>query len=261
VMDDTMLRYDLQKNLEAQGATTMVFDATLQNCTKVLASTATAVICDGATAAVLHKLARSRAKRHKSLPQIWLTLNPEERRTCRSLLTKPTTGYLMKPVRRSTLLRQLTERDDAHVAVQTAKLRQLAQVARRTKKLRVLLVEDSPVNALLVKTILTKAGHDSRLVTTGQAALDVLAADRNFDVVLMDVEMPDMDGYATTRALRQSEAEWNLPPLRILALTANTGREAVSACLNAGMTGHLAKPFDRADLEEALETMTRAKAA
>jgi signal transduction histidine kinase/CheY-like chemotaxis protein len=261
VMDDTMMRYDLQKNLEAQGATTLVYEATEQNCVEVLASTATAVIVDATAAAVLHQLARNRAKRHKSLPQIWLTVNPEERRSLRAFLTKPTTGYLMKPIRRSTLVRQLTERDDAHVAVQTAKLRQLAQVARKTKKLRVLLVEDSAVNALLVKTILTKAGHDSRLVTSGQAALDMLAADRNFDVVLMDVEMPEMDGYATTRAIRSAEVEWNLPALRILALTANTGRDAIARCLAAGMTGHLAKPFERADLEEALATVTQAKAA
>jgi signal transduction histidine kinase/DNA-binding response OmpR family regulator len=261
VMDDTMLRYDLQKNLEAQGATTEVFDATPENCEQVLASTATAMICDAETAAGLHKLARSRAKRHKTLPQIWLTVNPEQRRSHRSLLSKPTTGYLMKPIRRSTLLRQLTERDDAHVAVQTAKLRQLAHVARRTKKLRVLVVEDSPVNALLVKTILTKAGHDSRLVTSGQAALDMLVADRNFDVVLMDVEMPDLDGYATTRAIRSAEAEWNLPRLRILALTANTGPDAIATCLAAGMTGHLAKPFEREDLEEALTAVTQSKAA
>lgn len=261
LMQDHMMRYDLQKNLEVQGASTAVLDGTEAGCAEALSGTATAVVSDAASAVILHRLARVRAKSHKSMPQIWLTLNPEERRTLRSLLAKPTTGYLMKPVRRSTLVRQLTERDEAHMFTQTTQLRHVAKTARKTKKLRVLLVEDTPVNALLVKTMMTKAGHETRLVTSGRAALDLLATDRNFDVVLMDVEMPDMNGYAVTRAIRANEAEWNLPSLRILALTASTGRDAVAACTAAGMNGHLAKPFERADLEEALAEITKLKAA
>lgn len=261
MMQDNMMRYDLQKSLEAQGATTSVTSSTEPNCAEVLAGPSTAVICDGASAVILHRMARARAKKRKPMPQIWLTVNPEERRSLRSLLTKPTTGYLMKPVRRSTLVQQLTARDEAHMKLQTAQLRQLSHSARKSKKLRVLLVEDSPVNALLVKTILTKAGHESKLVTTGQTALDLLSADRKFDVVLMDVEMPDMNGHKVARVLRAQEAEWNLPPLRILALTANTGRDAIAACLASGMNGHLAKPFERADLEEALVSLTTIKAA
>ena len=91
-------------------------------------------------AALLHRMARSRARQKKPVPQIWLTLNPEERRTLRSLLARPTTGYLMKPVRRSTLVRQLTERDSQHMADQTAQLRQFAKSVRKTRKLRLLLV-------------------------------------------------------------------------------------------------------------------------
>ncbi len=261
LMQDTMMRYDLQKSLESQGATTLDLVATEQVCSDVLAGPSTGVICDGASAVMLHRLARARAKKQKSMPQIWLTVNPEERRSLRSLLTKPATGYLMKPIRRSTLVRQLTERDEAHMALQTAQLRQLSHVAKRNKKLRVLLVEDSPVNALLVKTILTKAGHESKLATTGQAALDLLSADRRFDVVLMDLELPDMDGHTVARVIRADEAVKNLPALRILALTANTGRDVIAACESSGMDGHLAKPFERADLEEALVSITIPKAA
>jgi hypothetical protein len=261
LMQDSMMRYDLQKNLEAQGATTATETASEENCAALLASTATAVICDAQWAPLLHRLARTRAKRHKPLPQIWLTVNPEERRSLRSLLTKPTTGYLMKPVRRSTLVRQLTEHDSLYMAQQTAELRHITQTIRKTKKLRLLLVEDTAVNALLVKTMLNKAGHETRLATSGRAALDLLASDRNFDAVLMDVEMPDMNGHDTTRALRAQEKEWNLPPLSILALTANAQPEDVKACFASGMNGHVAKPFERADLEEALAKLTSSKAA
>lgn len=261
LMQDSMMRYDLQKNLEAQGSTTATEHATELTCSAVLASAATAVICDAASASLLHRLARARLKQKKPLPQIWLTVNPDERRSLRSLLAKPTTGYLMKPVRRSTLVRQLTERDSQHVAQQSAQLRQISRAVSKTKKLRLLLVEDTPVNALLAKTMLTKAGHETRLATSGRAALDLLAADRNFDVVLMDVEMPEMNGYETTRALRAAEKEWNLPPLRILALTANAQQDDIKACLASGMDGHVAKPFERTDLEEALLALTRKKAA
>jgi signal transduction histidine kinase/CheY-like chemotaxis protein len=261
LMQDSMMRYDLQKNLEAQGATTATETASEENCAALLASTATAVICDAQWAPLLHRLARTRAKRHKPLPQIWLTVNPEERRSLRSLLTKPTTGYLMKPVRRSTLVRQLTENDGLYLAQQSAELRHITQTIRKTKKLRLLLVEDTPVNALLVKTMLNKAGHETRLATSGRAALELLASDRNFDAVLMDVEMPDMNGHDTTKALRAQEKEWNLPPLSILALTANAQPEDVTACFASGMNGHVAKPFERADLEEALAKLTSSKAA
>ncbi len=260
-MPDTMMRYDLQKNLEGEGASTSVVEAGENELAEALSGSTTAIIADAHSAALLHRMARSRARQKKPVPQIWLTLNPEERRSLRSLLARPTTGYLMKPVRRSTLVRQLTERDSQHIADQTAQLRQIAKTVRKTRKLRLLLVEDTPVNALLAKTMLTKAGHATRLATSGKAALDILATDRKFDAVLMDIEMPDMNGHDATRTLRRIEAEKTLRPLPVLALTANARPEDVAACLASGMNGHLSKPFDRADLDEALANLIRAKAA
>jgi len=261
VMQDTMMRHDLKRSLEGQGAQVSTHDANEAAFAATLASASTAVICDAQSAPLLHRMARKRAKAKKSLPQIWLTVNPEERRTLRSLLVRPTTGYLMKPVRRSTLLKQLTERDGVHVAEQASQLRLISQTARKAKKMRLLLVEDTPVNALLAKTMLTKAGHETRLATTGRAALDLLADDRNFDAILMDVEMPDMNGFEATHASRKLERENGLKPLPILALTANARQDDITACFAAGMNGHLAKPFERADLDEALSKLSRSKAA
>jgi signal transduction histidine kinase/CheY-like chemotaxis protein len=260
-MLDSMMRYDLLSNIEAQGATTQCVSGTESALSAALASTATAIICDAATAPLLHRMARSRAKQKKAAPQIWVTLNPEERRALRNVLTKPVTGYLMKPVRRSTLVKQLTDRDDTTVANHIAQLRDIAQKPRKPKKLRLLLVEDTPVNALLAKTLLTKAGHETRLATSGRAALDILAKDRAFDAILMDIEMPEMNGHDTVKELRRLEALDNLPALRVLALTANSSAEDIAACKVSGMNGHVAKPFDRSDLEEALHKLTRAKAA
>jgi signal transduction histidine kinase/CheY-like chemotaxis protein len=255
-MQDSMMRFDLQKNLEAEGATTSVMDGA-----EALASSATAIICDAPSARQLHRDARKLLRAKKSAPQIWLTVNPEERRTLRNLMVKPTTGYLMKPIRRSSLLTQLTDRDVEIVSDQAARLRDLGRAANKSRKLRLLLVEDTPVNALLATALLEKAGHDVNLVTTGRAAIDMLDADRRFDIILMDVEMPEMNGFETTRHLRRQEKEQGLAPLPILALTASVGDDDVAACLAAGMNGHLAKPFDRAGLEDALSSLVRAKAA
>ena len=260
-MPDTMVRYDLQKNLEAQNATVSSYASTEQALTEALQSVATAIICDADTAPLLHRMAKARLKRKQTVPQIWLLLNPEERRSLRSLLAKPTTGYLMKPVRRSTLVRQLTERDTQHMAEQVSQLRHYVQGGKRLRKLRLLLVEDTPVNALLAKTMLTKAGHETRLATSGQAALDILSSDRAFDAILMDVEMPDMNGHEATRSIRLAEAAKNLKPLPILALTAHVGKEDMEACLTSGMNGHLTKPFERADLDDALASLLSPQAA
>jgi CheY-like chemotaxis protein len=260
-MPDTMMRYDLQKNLEGEGAGTSVVEVGETALAEALSGSATAIITDAKAAALLHRLARSRSRQKKPTPQIWLALNPEERRTLRKLLARPTTGYLMKPVRRSTLVRQLTERDSQHVADQAAHLHRIGQTVRKTRKLRLLLVEDTPVNALLAKTMLTKAGHEAHLATSGRAALAILAVDRKFDAVLMDIEMPDLNGHETTRALRRMEQEKSSGLMPVLALTANARQEDVAACLASGMNGHLSKPFDRADLDEALAHLIRMKAA
>jgi signal transduction histidine kinase/CheY-like chemotaxis protein len=261
VMQDSMMRHDLKRSLEEQGASTRTIASSEKSFAEALSGAATAVICDAQSAPLLHRMARKRSKTKKSLPQLWLTVNPEERRTMRSLLGRPTTGYLMKPVRRSTLLKQMTERDGVHVAEQATQLRLIGQSARKAKKMRLLLVEDTPVNALLAKTMLTKAGHETRLATTGRAALDILSKDRNFDAILMDIEMPEMNGFEATRILRSREIELGQVPLPILALTANARHDDIKACFAAGMNGHLAKPFERADLDEALSKLSLAKAA
>jgi signal transduction histidine kinase/CheY-like chemotaxis protein len=256
-MPDHMLRFDLQKNLEAQGASTAVLD----DASKLSARPATAIIADAQSAPSLQRALRRLARQKRPLPQLWLTVTPEERRGLRKLLHKPTTGYLMKPLRRSTLVRLLTGHDQSFVADQAAQLRAFTHLSRKSRKLRLLLVEDTPVNALLATTHMKKAGHEVRLATSGRAALDVLAADRAFDAVLMDVEMPEMNGFDATRALRRHEKTHALPRLPVLALTASVSSDDRTACLAAGMDGHLAKPFDRADLEEALQGLARAAAA
>ncbi len=109
---------------------------------------------------------------------------------------------------------------------------------------RILLVEDNPVNQLVAKGMLAKLGCQVQLATQGAEALELLEQDE-FDLVLMDCNMPVMDGYEASRRIRQS-GRW--PHLPIVALTANAMPEERERCRAAGMSDYLAKPFRREEL-------------
>jgi CheY-like chemotaxis protein len=114
---------------------------------------------------------------------------------------------------------------------------------------RILLVEDNPVNQLVAKGMLSKLGCEVVVSSHGGEALDVLAREA-FDLVLMDCNMPVMDGYEATRLIRQNPQWLDLP---IIALTANAMPEEREHCKSAGMSDYLAKPFHREELISLLD--------
>ena len=117
--------------------------------------------------------------------------------------------------------------------------------------LHVLLVEDSVANQRVATGLLRKAHHTVCVASDGRAAVAAYAAER-FDVVLMDLQMPDMDGYAATRAIRSLEQERNAGRTPIVALTARASRGSEAASLSAGFDGYLLKPYRSRDLMEAI---------
>ncbi|MBV7479971.1 response regulator [Pseudomonas sp. PDM31] len=120
---------------------------------------------------------------------------------------------------------------------------------------RVLLVEDNPVNQLVAKGMLGKLGCEVVTAAHGAEALDQLEL-RDFDLVLMDCNMPVMDGYEASRQIRHS-GRW--PQLPIVALTANAMSEERERCRAAGMSDYLAKPFRREELAALLDLWIPAK--
>jgi CheY-like chemotaxis protein len=162
-------------------------------------------------------------------------------------------AYLTKPVRQPLL----------HDAICTAlakkrvvRVKPPALVApyptrEATLPLSVLLAEDNLVNAHLATVLLRKAGHRVTLVTTGRLALEALEKER-YDVVLMDVQMPDMDGLAATAAIRLGETRTGRH-VPIIALTAHAMADDRRRCLDAGSDGYLSKPFSPPELYAALE--------
>ena len=116
---------------------------------------------------------------------------------------------------------------------------------------RVLLAEDHPTNRKVVMLILESIGVDLTVVENGQAAVEAVQAG-DFDVILMDMQMPVMDGLTATRLIREREGKAGARRTPILALTANAMPEHASASAQAGADGHLSKPIAAATLVEAV---------
>jgi two-component system, sensor histidine kinase and response regulator len=122
---------------------------------------------------------------------------------------------------------------------------------RKPSPLQVLVVEDNAVNQRLVVAFLEEAGHTPVLAASGREALAALES-RSFDLVLMDIQMPDMDGFQVTAAIRARD-ESTGSRHTIVALTAHATREDRERCLAAGMDGYLAKPVRYEELIQLVE--------
>jgi two-component system sensor histidine kinase/response regulator len=128
----------------------------------------------------------------------------------------------------------------------------------RLSGLRVLLAEDNSVNQFLVKAVLQKIGMVVEVVSNGKEAVEALRT-QSFDAVLMDAEMPEMDGYEATAAIRARERETG-SHVPIIALTGHASAESLQHCLAAGMDEHLTKPLSSTALLAALLRQTRGRA-
>ena len=124
------------------------------------------------------------------------------------------------------------------------------------KGLSILVAEDNEINALLMRSLLGRLGHHAVITSNGEQALESWQAARSagapYDLVLMDIQMPQLNGIETTKRIRHLEAAEAGRPTPILALTANTLVEDRYACFEAGMDGFLIKPLDRDKLADAL---------
>ncbi|PTX95509.1 PAS domain S-box protein [Opitutus sp. ER46] len=129
-----------------------------------------------------------------------------------------------------------------------------AVASPRPRRLKVLLVEDNLANQQVASLLLVKLGHDVQIAGDGHQALERLA-DGEFDVVLMDCQMPELDGYETTRWIRHGQLPGIDPKIPILAVTAYARPEDRRRCVEAGMDGYLSKPVRFDELRTALDAI------
>src|SRR6266851_839220 len=191
-----------------------------------------------------------------------ILITPSERQELASLKAEGFTGYLVKPVRAQSLAMRFGagadpfEREAAREgpAAQDSKA-----MAAAKDGLAILVAEDNPINALLARALLLRLGHRPTIAGNGAIAVEswlaAQAAGTPYDVVLMDVSMPELDGLEAARRVRAAEREGECGRTPILALTANAFAEDRESCLAAGMDGFLAKPLDRERLAAALASI------
>lgn len=193
-----------------------------------------------------------------------LLVTPADRAAFAGTLPAGFTGYLMKPLRAASLAArlaaQIAPEDESADEAPLAPAMTAPATPRPAypKGLSVLVAEDNEINALLVRALLTRLGHDVVITDDGAAAVDAWlfadAAGTPYDLVLMDLQMPGMDGLTAARKIRVHEAaRGQRTPL--LALTANAFAEDRQACTDAGMDGFLVKPLNRDKLEAALNDL------
>ncbi len=125
-----------------------------------------------------------------------------------------------------------------------------------TAGLRVLVAEDNMVNQRLIARLLQKWGCQVTIVGSGEQAVEATASSP-FDLVLMDVQMPGMDGFEATQAIRVREAATGRGHLAIVAITAHAMKGDRDRCLEAGMDGYVSKPVEAAELQRTIAAMTR----
>jgi two-component system sensor histidine kinase/response regulator len=161
-------------------------------------------------------------------------------------------GFVAKPVTASMLAEAYADAKAGTFAARKLTLGRSSQ--RQLAGMRVLVVEDNLINQQVAEELLDSEGALVSLAANGQQGVDaVQAATPQFDVVLMDIQMPVLDGYAATRVIRQ---ELQLHALPIVAMTANAMDSDREACLAAGMNEHVGKPFDLAKLVALLIQIT-----
>jgi PAS domain S-box-containing protein len=181
------------------------------------------------------------------------------------------TGYLVKPLRAQSIAARLTAPADGSTAQRATNRQPDFETIEESdspatvpaQSLSVLVAEDNEINALLIRSLLTRLGHDVTVAANGEDALAswvaAQTADAPYDLVLMDVQMPKLDGIETTRKIREREADGHARRTAILALTANTLTDDRHACFDAGMDGFLVKPLDQDKLADALARLIAAR--
>ena len=165
-------------------------------------------------------------------------------------------GYLLKPARAAVLLRTIK----SIVAPETAQEEVVAEKPAVStapipdeQKLRVLVAEDNEVNQLVIRHMIKANANILTIVNNGKEAVDaVREAHGDFDIVLMDISMPEMDGHEATRLIRASESETEKDRLPIICLTAHVLSADVDSALQSGMDDFLSKPISQEKLEAAL---------
>jgi CheY-like chemotaxis protein len=173
---------------------------------------------------------------------------------CRSLGIN---RYLVKPIGKSELLNAivpLLHQRQHGASVESAGMPSTPPEAKPHNSLSILIAEDNPVNQMLLRIVLEKMGHTTVTAPDGCEAVEC-AARQQFDLIFMDVQMPLMDGFAATAAIRKTE-KLSGRHVPIVAMTAHALQGDRDRCIAAGMDGYVSKPAKRAEIADVIRSMS-----
>lgn len=196
-------------------------------------------------------------------PRVIALVNPAERTTVEQLLDVGFDGWLMRPVRAKSLDDVLS---GATVADRppgnSVRTEKIEEIRDEIPALNILLAEDNPINQLLARTLMERSGHNVTTAGDGQTAVDAFQASIQpsatpFDLVLMDLHMPDMDGFEAMENIRAMESTLNRDHVPILVLSADEQRDIRQTALNIGAIGFVSKPIDAEQLSNAVKMATK----
>lgn len=221
----------------------------------------TTLICDHALPQNGAERLIGHVGRAQSAPRSLVLLPPEERKHLDALMETGFDAYLIKPVRQSSLFARLLAVHGLEVenmlSAQDSEADERECVALSrwpgVRPLHVLLAEDNQINVILTTALVRKAGHHIDTVANGRQALEALER-ASYDLILMDMRMPDLDGLEATRIIRaRDDAKGAVP---IIGLTANAMEEDRRNCFEAGMDEFLTKPVEALELMRAMNRWT-----
>jgi two-component system, sensor histidine kinase and response regulator len=184
-------------------------------------------------------------------PAIIILTSASFRRDAEPFVNHGIKAYLSKPIRRSSLLKAISAALSSPGEAEKRPRNTSDAPPRVAGSLTILLAEDNSVNQRLAVRILEKRGHRIVVAQTGRQALEILTQ-QSCDVVLMDVQMPDMDGFETTAAIREGEKTTGRR-IPIIAMTANAMPGDRQQCIEAGMDDYISKPIQTKELFEVLQ--------
>jgi PAS domain S-box-containing protein len=246
------------RHLTAWGATIIIVATAEQTCRALASQSFDAVMVDGALGLPAAKTIADACS--LAVMRRLVLVTPQSRSELAAFRDAGFFGYLIKPVRAASLA--------ARFGAEHANLSQAVaarQAAGDGPGLSVLVAEDNEINAFLARALLQRLGHRPTLVTNGEDAAAAVeaahAVGTPFDLVLMDVHMPNVDGMLATRMIRVAEIRHSQPRTRIVALTADVTASDRDACIAAGMDGFLTKPLDRDRLIETIAAVRSAALA
>lgn len=233
----------LKLQLEASGARNIVEAASALQAAAALAKHPKAVlICD------LDIAVEGGQRLSQAAGAAYVMLTPATRGRIDGFKRMGFGGYLMKPIRAATLIAVLNETAD--LAPQRRRQDRAAAPAAAPSALKILVAEDNKINALLIKSLIERRGHRTEVAENGHLVIEAITA-APFDLILMDMHMPTLDGVGATRKVRALGGPASETP--IIALTASSDAKDRQRCLDAGMDDFITKPIDPEELDAALE--------